>query len=51
MAIKNIEEFDFLDAPDGRYIRDGIKLLQQLDAVSDIMEITEIKVCLRPPIR
>lgn len=42
MNIKNIEEFDFLDAPDGRYIRDGIKLLQQLDAVSDIMEITEI---------
>ncbi len=40
LNIKNIEEFDFLDAPDGRYIRDGIKLLQQLDAVSDEMDIT-----------
>jgi ATP-dependent helicase HrpA len=42
MNIKNIEEFDFLDAPDGRYIRDGIKLLQQLDAVSETMDITAI---------
>lgn len=42
LNIKNIESFAFLDAPDGRYIRDGIKLLQQLDAVSESLEITPI---------
>lgn len=42
LNIKDIESFDFLDAPDGRYIRDGIKLLQQLDAVSESLEITPI---------
>jgi ATP-dependent helicase HrpA len=42
LNIKNIEAFDFLDAPDGRYIRDGIKLLQQLNAVSEDLDITPI---------
>ncbi len=42
LNIKAIEDFDFLDAPDGRYLRDGIKLLQQLDAVSEEMEITSV---------
>lgn len=42
LNIKNIEDFCFLDAPDARYIRDGIKLLQQLNAVSETMEITLI---------
>lgn len=42
LNIKDIDTFGFLDAPDSRYIRDGIKLLQQLDAVSEVLEITPI---------
>jgi ATP-dependent helicase HrpA len=42
LKLGDIEEFPFIEPPDGRYIRDGFKLLHELGAVNDNNEITDI---------
>jgi len=42
MGLGDIEDFPFIDAPDKRFINDGFRLLQELDAVDGKKRITEI---------
>lgn len=37
-----IEDFPFVDAPDSRLINDGVKLLQELQAINDKREMTAL---------
>jgi ATP-dependent helicase HrpA len=42
LKLGDIEEFPFIEPPDGRYIRDGFKLLHELGAVDEANAITAI---------
>ncbi|HEY3486883.1 MAG TPA: ATP-dependent RNA helicase HrpA [Gammaproteobacteria bacterium] len=42
LKLGNIEEFPFIEPPDGRYIRDGYKLLYELNAVDSNNHITDV---------
>jgi len=42
LGIKDIEQFDFIDKPDSRLLNDGIKLLQELNAISKNGQLTAI---------
>lgn len=42
MKIGNIHEFSFLESPDTRLINDGYNLLQELQAVTKKLELTDI---------
>lgn len=42
LHIRDIEHFDFIDRPDQRLLNDGIKLLQELNAVDDKQQLTAI---------
>ena len=42
LGIKDIEHFDFLDTPDSRLLNDGIKLLQELNAIDKNHQLTPI---------
>ena len=35
LGLGDIEDFPFLDPPDRRQVRDGIRLLQELGAIDD----------------
>jgi len=40
LGLGDIEAFPFLDPPDNAHIRDGIRLLEQLDAISETRQLT-----------
>lgn len=40
LGLGDIEQFPFLDPPDNRHIREGLKLLEQLGAISENNELT-----------
>lgn len=42
LALGEVEDFPFLDAPDRRYINDGYRLLQELGAVDTGRNLTEL---------
>ena len=42
LGIKDIEHFDFLDTPDSRLLNDGLKLLQELNAIDKNHQLTTI---------
>ena len=42
LGIKDIEHFDFIDTPDSRLLNDGIKLLQELNAIDKSQQLTTI---------
>lgn len=42
LGVNNIQEFDFIDAPDNRLINDGVKLLQELGAITQHKKLTKI---------
>ena len=42
LGIKDINAFDFIDAPDSRLVKDGIKLLQELGALNSKHELTPV---------
>ncbi|MGH8551713.1 MAG: ATP-dependent RNA helicase HrpA, partial [Methylococcales bacterium] len=42
LKLGEIEQFPFLDAPDRRMIRDGLKLLEELNAIDANQDLTEI---------
>jgi ATP-dependent helicase HrpA len=42
LRLGDIERFPFLEPPDGRYIRDGQRSLQELGALDDSLQLTEL---------
>ena len=42
MGLGEVEQFPFVDAPDGRYIRDGYRQLHELGAVDEQRRITSL---------
>ncbi|HFD80212.1 MAG TPA: ATP-dependent RNA helicase HrpA [Gammaproteobacteria bacterium] len=42
LGLGEIEDFPFVDAPDSRFVRDGYKLLQELDAVDGRHKLTAL---------
>ncbi|MGH8559937.1 MAG: ATP-dependent RNA helicase HrpA [Methylococcales bacterium] len=42
LKLSEIEQFPFLDAPDPRMIRDGLKLLEELNAIDALKDLTGI---------
>ncbi len=42
LKLGEIENFPFLDAPDTRFVNDGYRLLQELEAVDDARRITDL---------
>ncbi len=42
LGLGDIEDFPFVDAPDGRYVRDGYKLLHELGAVAGEQDVTPL---------
>ncbi|GAB4352015.1 MAG: ATP-dependent RNA helicase HrpA [Gammaproteobacteria bacterium] len=41
LRLGEIERFPFVDPPDGRYVRDGVRLLEELGALTPSGELTE----------
>lgn len=42
LRLNSIEEFPFIDAPDGRLIRDGYRLLEELQAIDKRKNLTKL---------
>ncbi|HEX7048166.1 MAG TPA: ATP-dependent RNA helicase HrpA [Gammaproteobacteria bacterium] len=42
LKLGDIESFPFLDPPDTRFVNDGYRLLQELEAVDDARRVTEL---------
>ena len=42
LRLGTIEDFPFIDPPEGRFIRDGVRLLQQLQAMDARQRITQL---------
>ena len=42
LGLGEVEQFPFIDPPDGRMVRDGYKLLEELGAVSTAGQLTDI---------
>ncbi|MCF6764855.1 ATP-dependent RNA helicase HrpA [Thiotrichales bacterium 19S3-7] len=42
LSLGNIEDFPFVEAPDGRFIKDGFRLLHELNAMTDNHQLTEL---------
>lgn len=50
LKIRDIDHFDFIDRPDPRLLRDGIKLLQELEALDKDNQLTSVgkQLCVLP---
>lgn len=42
LGLGDVSDFPFIDPPDGRFIRDGYKLLQELGALDDSLHLTKV---------
>ncbi len=42
LRLGDIEAFPFVESPDGRYVRDGLRTLRELGAISETGSLTEI---------